>query len=66
LDQDKAVVNAALQKAPNNYRKLVRLGSYGSWLNYYVCGAAIRVNDLQGRAALFPVFKQDGGRCGEP
>jgi phospholipid/cholesterol/gamma-HCH transport system substrate-binding protein len=66
LDQDKAVINAALQKAPNNYRKLVRLGSYGSWLNYYVCGAAIRVNDLQGRTAMFPVFKQDGGRCGEP
>jgi phospholipid/cholesterol/gamma-HCH transport system substrate-binding protein len=66
LDQDKGVVNAALQKAPNNYRKLVRLGSYGSWLNYYVCGAAIRVSDLQGRTAMFPVFKQDGGRCGEP
>jgi phospholipid/cholesterol/gamma-HCH transport system substrate-binding protein len=66
LDQDKGLIDAALQKAPNNYRKLVRLGSYGSWLNYYVCGVALRVSDLQGRTAQFPWIHQDGGRCGEP
>ena len=27
-----------LQKAPENYRKLVRLGAYGSFVNYYICG----------------------------
>jgi phospholipid/cholesterol/gamma-HCH transport system substrate-binding protein len=34
LDQDKALLDTALQKAPENYRKLVRLGAYGSFINY--------------------------------
>jgi phospholipid/cholesterol/gamma-HCH transport system substrate-binding protein len=24
------------------------------------------VTDLQGRTAVFPMIKQEGGRCGEP
>ena len=33
LDKDKPLLDITLQKAPKNYRKLVRLGAYGSWLN---------------------------------
>lgn len=66
LDDHKVVLDRGLQKAPANYRKLARLGSYGSWIMYYVCGISIRVTDLQGRAAVFPMIKQEGGRCAEP
>lgn len=66
LDDGKAALDAGLQKAPNNYRKLARLGSYGSWIMYYICGLSIRVTDLQGRTAVFPMLKQEAGRCGEP
>ncbi|AQT81093.1 mammalian cell entry protein [Mycolicibacterium litorale] len=66
LDQDKARLDLALQKAPANYRKLVRLGAYGSWLNQYLCGLSVRVTDLQGRTAYFPWIIQHTGRCGEP
>ncbi|WP_431239216.1 MCE family protein [Mycolicibacterium aichiense] len=66
LDQDKGLIDAALQRAPENYRKLVRLGSYGSFVNYYLCGISIRVTDLQGRTANFPWIKQRDGRCAEP
>ena len=66
LDQDKGRIDAALQRAPDNYRKLVRLGSYGSWLNLYLCELSFRVTDLQGRTAVFPWIKQEGGRCAEP
>lgn len=65
LDQDKALVDTALGKAPENYRKLVRLGAYGSFLNYYLCGAQFRFTDLQGRTAVFPWLKQENGRCAE-
>jgi phospholipid/cholesterol/gamma-HCH transport system substrate-binding protein len=58
-------IETALVKAPENYRKLVRIGSYGSFINYYICSLAVRVTDLQGRTAVFPVFKQDAGRCEE-
>lgn len=66
LDQDKALIDDALQKAPHNYRKLIRVGSYGSFINFYVCGLRFRVSDLQGRTAVFPWIKQTTGRCAEP
>jgi phospholipid/cholesterol/gamma-HCH transport system substrate-binding protein len=58
-------LDSALQRAPDNYRRLVRLGSYGAWLNYYICGISLRVTDLQGRTAVFPWVKQDAGRCAD-
>jgi len=66
LDDGKAIFDNGLQKAPDNYKKLARLGSYGSWIMYYICGLSIRVTDLQGRTAVFPMLKQESGRCGEP
>jgi phospholipid/cholesterol/gamma-HCH transport system substrate-binding protein len=61
----KPTLDTALQRAPGNYRKLVRLGAYGSWLNFYICGLSVRVSDLQGRTAVFPWIKQDVGRCAD-
>ena len=66
LDDDKETLDIGLQKAPKNYRKLVRLGSYGSWINQYLCGMSFRVTDLQGRTAYFPWLMQHTGRCAEP
>jgi phospholipid/cholesterol/gamma-HCH transport system substrate-binding protein len=66
VNSQKSLIDAALQKAPNNFRKLARVGSYGSFVNYYLCGLSLRVTDLQGRTAVFPWIKQDQGRCGEP
>lgn len=66
LDMDKSRLDVALGKAPENLRKLTRLGAYGSWVNEYNCGLAIRVTDLQGRTAMFPWIEQTTGRCQEP
>ncbi|KAA0084593.1 MCE family protein [Mycolicibacterium sp. P9-64] len=65
-EEDLARMDLSLQKAPANYRKLVRLGAYGSWLNQYLCGMSVRVSDLQGQTAVFPWIMQDTGRCAEP
>lgn len=66
LEKDKPLLDISLQKAPQNYKKLVRLGAYGSFLNQYLCGMSVRVTDLQGRTAYFPWIIQNTGRCGEP
>jgi phospholipid/cholesterol/gamma-HCH transport system substrate-binding protein len=58
-------IETALEKAPENYRKLIRIGSYGSFVNYYICSLGIRVTDLEGRTAVFPMWKQVNGRCAE-
>jgi phospholipid/cholesterol/gamma-HCH transport system substrate-binding protein len=65
IDNQKGALDNALKKAPENYRKLARLGAYGSWINYYICGMSVRVSDLQGRSAIFPWIKQEGGRCAD-
>jgi phospholipid/cholesterol/gamma-HCH transport system substrate-binding protein len=65
LELHKDHLDAGLQKAPDNYRKLARLGAYGSFFNYYLCGVALRVTDLEGRTAVFPWIRQETGRCSD-
>ena len=66
LEADDSLLDAALQKAPDNFRKLARVGAYGSFVNYYVCALAFRATDLQGKTVEFPWFNQTTGRCAEP
>jgi phospholipid/cholesterol/gamma-HCH transport system substrate-binding protein len=66
LESGKGYLDGALMRAPENYRKLARIGTYGAFVQYYICELTIRVTDLQGRASLFPFIKQENGRCAEP
>ncbi len=66
LDTGKDQIDVALQKAPENFRKLVRLGAYGSFINYYICGIAFRATDFQDHTVVFPWIEQTTGRCAEP
>jgi phospholipid/cholesterol/gamma-HCH transport system substrate-binding protein len=66
LEKGNGFLDDALQRAPNNYRKIARTGAYGSFVNYYICGLTFRVTDLQGRTAVFPWLRQTEGRCAEP
>jgi len=65
LDNDKDRLDATLQRAPELYRKLARVGAYGSFFPYYICGIAFRASDLTGRTVQFPWIKQDTGRCAQ-
>jgi phospholipid/cholesterol/gamma-HCH transport system substrate-binding protein len=66
LENGKGFLDDALQRSPDNFRKLARTGAYGSFVNYYICGLTFRATDLQGRTVVAPWFKQTTGRCGEP
>lgn len=66
LDQDKDRIDAALQKAPQNYRKLIRPGTMGATIPYYICALWLRGTDLNGKTVIAPWFKSDAGRCAEP
>ncbi|WP_405181839.1 MCE family protein [Nocardia sp. NBC_01377] len=63
LDQDKDLLDRALQRAPDNYRKLVRTGAYGNFVQYYICSIAVRVSGLDGEVVVLPVVEQTTGRC---
>jgi phospholipid/cholesterol/gamma-HCH transport system substrate-binding protein len=66
LYQDRSRLDAQLQRLPEDYRKLIRAGSYGSVINWYLCGLSFRATDMQNRTVVAPWFKQEGGRCAEP
>ena len=63
LAQEKDRVDTALQKAPENYRKLVRIGSYGNFLQLFLCGVTLRLNDPTGKVLVLPTLKPNYGRC---
>jgi len=58
-------LDAAIQRLPELYRKLARVGSYGAFFPYYICGITFRASDLEGRTVIFPWIKQETGRCRE-
>lgn len=66
LQQDQGHIDGQLQLLPEDYRKMSRLGAYGSFLPVYLCGLSFRLTDLQGRTVQFPWFKEETGRCAEP
>jgi phospholipid/cholesterol/gamma-HCH transport system substrate-binding protein len=66
LDAKKDQIDTIFGKLPEDYRKLARVGSYGSFVNYFICSLKVRVSDRQGRTVVFPVVYQEGGRCAEP
>ena len=66
LDQDKDRIDTAIQKAPKNYRKLIRPGTMGATIPYYLCALSLRGTDLQGKTVVAPLYKDEAGRCSEP
>jgi phospholipid/cholesterol/gamma-HCH transport system substrate-binding protein len=63
VDNDKDRLDATIQRLPEIYRKLARVGSYGAFFPYYICGITFRASDLEGRTVVFPWIKQETGRC---
>ncbi len=66
LDGDKDRLDAAIAKAPKNYRKLIRLGVNGATIPYYLCEFGLRGTDLSGKTVRSNIFRSDAGRCTEP
>ncbi|MDR7171890.1 phospholipid/cholesterol/gamma-HCH transport system substrate-binding protein [Nocardia kruczakiae] len=63
VDDGKDKVDYALQRAPENFRKMVRTGSYGNFIQYFVCALTIRVSDQSGQVVQLPWIKTETGRC---
>lgn len=65
LANDDARLDATIQRLPAIYAKLARVGSYGAFFPYYICGITFRASDFEGRTVVFPWIKQLQGRCAE-
>ncbi|SEH72408.1 phospholipid/cholesterol/gamma-HCH transport system substrate-binding protein [Mycolicibacterium rutilum] len=63
VNTDLERLDATIQRLPEIYRKLARVGSYGAFFPYYICGVSFRASDLEGRTVVFPWIRQETGRC---
>jgi phospholipid/cholesterol/gamma-HCH transport system substrate-binding protein len=49
---DREVLDASLKNLPTKLKVLARTGSYGSWFNFYTCGADVELQLLGGQLRL--------------
>lgn len=63
LELDKDRIELGIQRAPENFRKLARLGAYGSFFQFYLCGITLKVSTPSGKDVYLPWIKQTTGRC---
>ncbi|AYF73292.1 MCE family protein [Nocardia yunnanensis] len=66
LDDKKDDIQNVLNMLPETYKKLIRIGSYGSFLNMFVCGANFLVDGPDGKTQQVNfIGGQHTGRCAE-
>ncbi|WP_227998254.1 MCE family protein [Nocardia australiensis] len=64
LDDGSDTVQWVLDNLPEAYKKLVRIGSYGSFLNMYICGTNILFDGPNGQPMVVNLPGGQGtGRC---
>ncbi len=63
LDLGKDTIDQVLTRLPSDYKKLIRVGSYGSFFQFYLCSNTFKLSGPDGRTLLVPTAKQDTGRC---
>ncbi|BAH55896.1 MULTISPECIES: MCE family protein [Rhodococcus] len=61
LNAQTDTVNLVLSKLPETYRLTARAGGYGSFVNLFVCGLAIKY--AQGPGGVTPMFTAPAERC---
>jgi len=63
LNADSGTLSLVLGKLPTIYPLITRVGSYGSFINWFVCGLAIRYPAIGGGYQDTPMFVAPADRC---
>ncbi|NMN93771.1 MCE family protein [Antrihabitans stalactiti] len=66
LDDGSAQIEAVLTELPEAYKRLSRLGSYGSFFNFYLCAVTLEVDGPGGAPIIAKLVQQQQGRCVTP
>ncbi|GAA2862113.1 MCE family protein [Pseudonocardia halophobica] len=68
LDDNTDRLNAVLAQIPRAYESLDRVGSYGTFFNFYLCSVQVKVTGPDGQPISSPVFgsNQNTPRCRLP
>jgi phospholipid/cholesterol/gamma-HCH transport system substrate-binding protein len=63
LESRSDTIDQLVTELPDAYAALTRLGAYGGFFNYYLCGMLLEVSDPSGNTVTSPLFGQTTGRC---
>ena len=63
LGAGSGTLDHVLGKLPDTYAALTRLGAYGNFFNYYLCGLRIKLDGPDGTSFTTPLIGQNTGRC---
>ncbi|MGB6180631.1 MAG: MCE family protein [Rhodococcus sp. (in: high G+C Gram-positive bacteria)] len=63
LDAGKDTIGSITTRLPDTYASLGRLGAYGNFFNYYLCGIRLKIDTPDGAGLTTPLIGQNTGRC---
>lgn len=67
INEDEPFVENVINRLPSDFEKMGRLGVYGSFFQFYLCGVIVQVtNPVTGRGVYLPQYEQTTGRCAFP
>lgn len=67
INDDQAFLENVIHRLPTDFEKMGRLGVYGSFFQFYLCGVIVRMtNPVTGNDVFLPQYEQTTGRCAFP
>lgn len=67
INDDEEFVEGVINRLPSDFEKMSRLGVYGSFFQFYLCGVVIEfTNPVTGKSSFMPQYEQKTGRCAFP
>lgn len=67
INEDEPFVENVMNRLPSDFEKMGRLGVYGSFFQFYLCGVIVEItNPASGQPLYLPQYEQTTGRCSFP
>lgn len=67
INEDEPFVENVIDRLPSDFEKMGRLGIYGSFFQFYLCGVIVEItNPATGKGVYLPQYEQTTGRCAFP
>lgn len=63
LDLGQDDINRTLERLPSDYKKLIRVGSYGNFFQFFLCANTFKFSGPDGTTIRYTTANHDTGRC---
>lgn len=63
LDLGKDDINTTLERLPSDYKKLIRVGAYGNFFQFFLCANTFKISGPDGTTIRYTSAAQTTGRC---